>query len=701
VPRILSSEAMSEERRYRYDLYISYNETDAEWIFEWLLPRLTQAGLVVAVDVESFQPGAPVLEETERVIGESRYILAILTPAYVDASWKNFETLLVQNDDPGARFRRLIPVLLQECDPPQRIKLLHWVDLTDPARREENFQRVVRAVQGSATLPELHPERAIPTGWQRLWEVRWLALVGLISLATLAGVVMLLLSGREQGPEQMRSDRMGMAVAAVGHLDVSGAMGSTDLSRLLSQMLYEGLQDEYTSNRDPDIQLWHNGLSNTEMRNRLPVIQGSTRQDRAEHARKLAEQIRATVIIYGHLTADEPPHFVLEIYHNDPLLRSESVHTLGRYQFGDSLRINTDLAQADNRETARLRAQVTQRATTLYHLLRALHQDLLGNADRARAILEAEERRIQDWEATWNRVAGGKDILYFFIGRSLLFLDRYEDAADALDRSLAINPQFAQAQITKGAVYFQEIIHRPIDEQEIDTFDEAIDAYRRGKLLAEQSGDPLLITLADLALAIALRQQGGIAYSQESDDRALVAFDEAIPLLQGVQAELEDLHQYRLLGQTYESLGLANFQKGLIMESRGDSENALALYMKAASDFELCTRQSEHDGRSDYILLNDIVVRNCWPMRAWTYETIGRLHQRQAEALSAEEQAHRYTEATAAFESCIAQQGLLEEELRADALILEQEPLEELRQIAEGCRRLLSEAQEQITALRG
>jgi tetratricopeptide (TPR) repeat protein len=699
VPRILSSEAMSEERRYRYDLYISYNETDAEWVFEWLLPRLTQAGLTVAVDVESFQPGAPVLEETERVIGESRYILAILTPAYVDASWKNFETLLVQNDDPGARFRRLIPVLLQECDPPQRIKLLHWVDLTDPARREENFQRVVRAVQGSATLPELHPERAIPTGWQRLWEVRWLALVGLISLATLAGVVMLLLSGREQGPEQMRSDRMGMAVAAVGHLDVSGAMGSTDLSRLLSQMLYEGLQDEYTSNRDPDIQFWHNGLSTTEMRNRLPVIQGSTRQDRAENARSLAEQIRATAIIYGHLTADEPPYFILEIYHNDPLLRSESVHTLGRYQFGDALRINVDLAQADNRETARLRAQVTQRATTLYYLLRALHQDLLGNPDRALAILEAEESRIQEWESTWNRVAGGKDILYFFIGRSLLFLDRYEEAAQALESSLAIHPQFTQAQITKGAVYFQEVIQQSASQQGIDAFDQAIDAYRRGKLLAEQSGEPLLIALADLALAIALRQQGGAAYSQESDLRALAVFDEAIPLLEGVRAELKDRHQYRLLGQTYESLGLANFQKALILEGHGDPEAALTLYEEAVASFELCTLQSEYDRRSDFILLNDIVVRNCWPMRAQTYEMLGRLYQRQAQVLSGEEQRRWYGEASAAFDHCIDQQDLLEETLLTDALILEQEPVEEVRQTAERCRLLLGETEGQITAL--
>jgi tetratricopeptide (TPR) repeat protein len=462
-------------------------------------------------------------------------------------------------------------------------------------------------------------------------------------------------------------------------------------------MLNDGLSSEYANISDPGIQLWHNGLSPAEMRHRLPYVQGSTPTTRAENAHELAERIGATVVIYGHLTADMPPRFILEFYQVDPLLRTESVHTLGRYQFGDSLRIDVDLDQTDNRETERLRAQVTQRATTLYRLLRALNQDLLGNPTEALAILNDEEQQLQAWESQWNRVAGGKEILFFFIGRSLLFLDRYEEAEQALDKSLAINSTFPQAQITKGTVYLQAVLDQSIDQIEADDFGQAIDAYRRGKSQAEQADEPLLITLADLALGITLRQQGDTAFVHGIDDRALAAFDEAIPLLEGVQRALDGVPQYRLLGQAYESLGLANYQKALILESRGEIDQPFDLYQAAAVDFERCTQQSDEDRRSDQILLNDIVVRNCWPMRALVHETVGRLALRQAQALNGDEQRRWYGEAEAAFGRCIEQKALLEENLLADALILDPEPLAEISATAERCQQLLAEIQAQLT----
>src|SRR5690606_16292975 len=159
-------ESMSDQTQYRYDVYVSYNEADADWVLDWLLPRLKSAGLKVAIDEETFRFGVPVVEEIERAIRESRHILAILSPAYVSGDWDNFESQLVQHQDPGARLRRLIPLLLQECDPPDRIELLHWVDMTDPERREQQLQRVAQAVLGQETLPELHYER-IPDARQR------------------------------------------------------------------------------------------------------------------------------------------------------------------------------------------------------------------------------------------------------------------------------------------------------------------------------------------------------------------------------------------------------------------------------------------------------------------------------------------------------------------------------------------------------
>ncbi|MCB0253397.1 MAG: toll/interleukin-1 receptor domain-containing protein, partial [Anaerolineae bacterium] len=180
---------MTEPQRFRYDIFISYSPDDHGWVWEWLLPRLEAAGLNVCLDDSCFEPGASKASETERVIRESRRVLAVLSPAWVASQWDNFEALLVHSQDPAASGRRLIPLLLKPCDPPERIKLLQWVDFTDPSRQESQLQRVIDAIQGRVTLPELRPEDAFPSPKQRRWELRWYAVAGVAAVLTLSVLV--------------------------------------------------------------------------------------------------------------------------------------------------------------------------------------------------------------------------------------------------------------------------------------------------------------------------------------------------------------------------------------------------------------------------------------------------------------------------------------------------------------------------------
>ena len=179
-------------RTYRYDVFISHSPADADWVWDWLLPRLKAADLQVCIDQESFEPGAPVAEETERAIRESRRILAVMSPAWAAEDWADFETLLVHRRDPAAHWRRLIPLLLEPCDPSERISLLHWVDLSQPERREAQLARVIGAVQGTTLLPELRVD-LFPEPRRRLWEGRWFAVAGIsavLSLVLLLGWIL-------------------------------------------------------------------------------------------------------------------------------------------------------------------------------------------------------------------------------------------------------------------------------------------------------------------------------------------------------------------------------------------------------------------------------------------------------------------------------------------------------------------------------
>jgi predicted NACHT family NTPase len=94
----------------------------------------------------------------ERAVDHSRHTLLVLTPAWVNSEWTAFEGLLTQTTDPAARRRRLIPLLLQPCQPPRRIALLTYGDFTRREAWDAELQRLIAAIQGELNLSDLGPQ---------------------------------------------------------------------------------------------------------------------------------------------------------------------------------------------------------------------------------------------------------------------------------------------------------------------------------------------------------------------------------------------------------------------------------------------------------------------------------------------------------------------------------------------------------------
>ena len=134
-------------QKYDYSVFISYSHSDAEWVRNWLLPRLEGAGLRVCIDFRDFEIGKPVLVNIENAVDRSRKILIVLTNSWVRSEWANFESLLVQTDDPLGRRARTIPLLKQQCKPPKRIALLTYIDFTQASEWESQFQRLLTSLK--------------------------------------------------------------------------------------------------------------------------------------------------------------------------------------------------------------------------------------------------------------------------------------------------------------------------------------------------------------------------------------------------------------------------------------------------------------------------------------------------------------------------------------------------------------------------
>jgi tetratricopeptide (TPR) repeat protein len=154
---------MSEDREFEYDVFISYSHDDQAWVVGELLPRLEGAGLDVCIDYRDFEPGAPSVTEMEQAVVTSRKTVLVLTPAYLESAWAEFEALMLQTLDPGARKRRLIPLRKEKCDLPLRIGYLTYVDFAEPPDMEIAWVQLLTAL-GAPPVQEAPPE---PTraGW--------------------------------------------------------------------------------------------------------------------------------------------------------------------------------------------------------------------------------------------------------------------------------------------------------------------------------------------------------------------------------------------------------------------------------------------------------------------------------------------------------------------------------------------------------
>lgn len=119
-----------------YDVFVSYSHADSDWVHNILVPRLAIHGFTVCTDVASFTAGKFGIEQMEEAVVESKRTLLVMTPAYLNSEWSTFENVMAQSLDPAAKLRKIIPVLVSDCDLPLRLRVLHYRDLRSDAPQE-------------------------------------------------------------------------------------------------------------------------------------------------------------------------------------------------------------------------------------------------------------------------------------------------------------------------------------------------------------------------------------------------------------------------------------------------------------------------------------------------------------------------------------------------------------------------------------
>jgi hypothetical protein len=117
----------------RYDAFISYRHggEDAQFARD-LLIELERNGFSVSIDERDFRANESFLIEMERCIRESRFIVAVVSPRYLESGNCSEEAVITKTMDMADRRRRLIPLIIAPVTMPAWMYSIVGIDFTNP-----------------------------------------------------------------------------------------------------------------------------------------------------------------------------------------------------------------------------------------------------------------------------------------------------------------------------------------------------------------------------------------------------------------------------------------------------------------------------------------------------------------------------------------------------------------------------------------
>lgn len=135
----------------QFDLFISHHSSDKVWT-RTLISKLNASlrgdrKLSVFFDEESIGGGESISAAIAKGLERSKHILLVMSPEWVRSRWCFLEQDVASWNDPDARQRRIIPLLLRRCQIPYLIRRLRYVDFTG-RNSVLSYRQLVATIRG-------------------------------------------------------------------------------------------------------------------------------------------------------------------------------------------------------------------------------------------------------------------------------------------------------------------------------------------------------------------------------------------------------------------------------------------------------------------------------------------------------------------------------------------------------------------------
>ncbi|MDI5974155.1 TIR domain-containing protein [Streptomyces sp. SL13] len=141
------------------DFFISYTPTDEKWAV-WIAATLENAGFRTMLQAWDFVPSDNFIERIDSGITESSVIIAVLSPRYLQSRYGRMEWQSAFRSSPDDPQRRLLPILVEDCELDGLLAQITYLDLVgvlDRRDAEELLLKRVRAALAGRIRPEAPP----------------------------------------------------------------------------------------------------------------------------------------------------------------------------------------------------------------------------------------------------------------------------------------------------------------------------------------------------------------------------------------------------------------------------------------------------------------------------------------------------------------------------------------------------------------
>jgi tetratricopeptide (TPR) repeat protein len=147
------------------EFFISYAGADRAWA-EWIAWQLEAAGHTTRLQAWDFQAGSDFVHQMEQALRDAERLILVLSPAYRASQFGEAEWRPIFTKDPSGELGLLVPLRVQECDPPELLRARVFVDLVGLPELEA-AERLLAAVRlgerpGRPTTAPAYPGATAP-----------------------------------------------------------------------------------------------------------------------------------------------------------------------------------------------------------------------------------------------------------------------------------------------------------------------------------------------------------------------------------------------------------------------------------------------------------------------------------------------------------------------------------------------------------